>query len=635
MWNWDADGGNDAAGQRVSPRLLVIDDDEADRLITKRLLGRIFGDDLDLETIADWDQAVAAVEAGGHDIYLVDHFLGAGTGIELIERGTRGEPDRAFILLTGQESRSIDLEATRVGAADYLMKSELDVSRLERSLRYAWEMLKHKRLLIDQATELRLAKSAIAEDARKYLDMARTLRKMQGDLRQALVRAENGEKQYRWLAQHDLLTGIPNRSLFLAQLQKDLASAERSGQAMALYMIDLDRFKFVNDSHGHKIGDGLLVQFASRLSRFLRKTDTLARLGGDEFAIITTNLDREASASVTAEKIIDAVADPFVVDGHHIESGASVGVVVFDGFEQVTPDELMQRSDFALYRAKDSGRQQYQFFDEELNRVILRNNLLKQEIQKAIGTDQIHLVFQPKIDVATKSIKGVEALTRWTHPELGVVSPVEFIPLAEMTGQILELSDWVLEAAFRTICQWRGSVLENVPIALNVSAVQLKNGDLVNTVKDLMRRYRIRPSEFALEITETTALEDLEAGIDRITALRNMGISIAIDDFGTGYSSLALATTLPADQLKIDKSFVSGMLTRSSDAAAVKASITLAHAMGMHVVAEGVEHMAEFEYLERHGCDQVQGYLIVKPLKALDLVEWYAVERDKLLRQAA
>ena len=450
-----------------------------------------------------------------------------------------------------------------------------------------------------------------------------------------MVRAENGEKQYRWLAQHDLLTGIPNRSLFLAQLQRDLANAERSGRPMALYMIDLDRFKLVNDSHGHKIGDGLLVQFATRVNRFLRKTDSLARLGGDEFAIITTNLDREAAASVMGEKIIDAVVEPFIVDGHRIESGASVGIVVFDGHEDVSPDELLQRADFALYRAKDAGRQQYQFFDEELNRVILRNNLLKRELSKAIGTDQSHLVFQPKIDIATKLIKGVEALSRWTHPELGIISPVEFIPLAEMTGQILDLSNWVMEAAFRTTGMWRGTVLENVPIALNVSAVQLKSGDLVNNVKELMRRYDVRASDIALEITETTALEDLEAGIDRMTALREMGVSIAIDDFGTGYSSLALATTLPADQLKIDKSFVSGMLTRSSDAAAVKASITLAHAMGMLVVAEGVEHMTEFEYLERRGCDQVQGFLIVTPLRALELAEWYAAERGRLLRAAA
>ena len=635
MWNWEAGGGNGATDSRDAPRLLLIDDDETDREIIGRHLRRIFGDDLRFDMVADWDEALEAVRAGAHDIYLVDHFLGGGTGIGLIDATQADTHERAFILLTGQENRTVDLEATRVGAADYLVKSGLDVSRLERSLRYAWETLKQRRLLVDQATELRQAKAGIAEDARKYLELARTLRKMQADLRQALVRAENGEKQYRWLAQHGLLTGIPNRSLFLAQLQRDLANAERSGRPMALYLIDLDRFKLVNDSHGHKIGDGLLVQFATRVNRFLRKTDSLARLGGDEFAIITTNLDREAAASVMAEKIIDAVVEPFIVDGHRIESGASVGIVVFDGHEDVSPDELLQRADFARFRAKDAGRQQYQFFDEELNRVILRNNLLKRELSKAIGTDQIHLVFQPKIDIATKLIKGVEALSRWTHPELGIISPVEFIPLAEMTGQILDLSNWVMEAAFRTTGMWRGTVLENVPIALNVSAVQLKSGDLVNNVKELMRRYDVRASDIALEITEATALEDLEAGIDRMTALREMGVSIAIDDFGTGYSSLALATTLPADQLKIDKSFVSGMLTRSSDAAAVKASITLAHAMGMLVVAEGVEHMTEFEYLERHGCDQVQGFLIVTPLRALELAEWYAAERGRLLRAAA
>ncbi len=635
MWKWDANGGCVDAGERVYPRLLAAAADKTDRRIIKRLLQRIFGENLHLEIVANWDEAVDAVRSGCHDIYLVDQFLGAGTGIELIASFARADNERVFILVSGQESRAVDLEASRAGAADYLVKAELDESRLERSLRYAWETLRQKRLLIDQTTEPREAESANAEDARNNFELAEALRKMQSDLGQALVRAENGEKQFRWLAQHDLLTGLPNRSLFIAQLNKDLANAERSGRSMALYMIDLDRFKLVNDSHGQRIGDGLLVQFATRLSRFLRRTDTLARLGGDEFAIITTNLDRDAAASVTAEKIIDSVAEPFIIDSHHINSAASVGIVIFDGREPVTPDELLQRADFALYRAKEAGRQQYQFFDEDLNRSVRRGNLLKKELAAAIGTDQIHLVFQPKIDIATKTIKGAEALTRWTHPELGPISPAEFIPIAEMTGQILDLSDWALETAFKTIGSWRGTVLETVPIALNVSAVQLKSGDIVNTIQRLMRRYGVLPRDFALEITETTAIEDLEGGIDRLTALRDMGVEIAIDDFGTGYSSLALATTLPADQLKIDKSFVSGMLKRSSDAAAVNATITLAHSLGMSVVAEGVETMEEFEYLDRSGCDQVQGFLIVKPLGAEELVTWYALERDTLLRVAA
>lgn len=634
MWNWqDAHPGEDPSAA-IGPRILVVDDDEVDRLNCHRILTQIFGSELHLDFAATWDTAVSAVESDAHDIYLVDYLLGAGTGLDLIGSAAQNDETRIFILLTGQENRDVDIAATRAGVADYLLKKDLTVNRLERCLRYATESMRQKRQLIAQAVQLRDAKSAIEEESRRHLALTQDLKQTQHKLTDTLTRAENSERRYRWLAQHDLLTGIPNRALFADKLRSDLEQASRSQKQLALLLLDVDRFKWVNDSFGHEIGDGLLVQVADRLANTVRNSDTVARLGGDEFAVIATNLVHNTSASTAAENIIAALSQPFDVSCHHIETGVSVGIAVSTVRENDSPDEMIRRADAALYRAKTSGRGQFQYFDDALNEQVQRISLLKRELPLGIDQGHFTLAYQPKIELTGGGLAGLEALARWTHPRLGIISPGEFVPVAESTGQVIPLSTYLFEQACRTAASWKGTALAGIPIALNLSALQLKQPDLVPWILDLLVKFSLDPAILELEITETAALENLSSAKTQLNKLRDHGLSISIDDFGTGYSSLALATSLPADCLKIDLSFVSGMLKNPADAAAVDTTITLAHSLGMRTVAEGVETEEQLAYLRDHACNEAQGYLFTKPIPADEILRWYEARQGRLLPAA-
>ncbi|NIA70695.1 EAL domain-containing protein [Pelagibius litoralis] len=616
------------------PRILVIDDDAVDRMHSGRLLAEIFGPELRLEFATNWDEATAAVAANVHDIYIVDHFLGAGTGLEIIESAAQSDETRIFILLTGNENRDVDIAATRAGVADFIVKNDLTARRLERSLRYAGESMRQKRLLIEQADELRKTKAAIEEDAQKQQILTKDLTKAQSQLTDALTRAEKSERRYRWLAQHDLLTKIPNRALFTEKLCEGLGQASRSKKDLALLLLDIDRFKWINDSFGHQVGDGFLVQVAQRLTDILRETDIIARVGGDEFAIIATNLDDENSAATVAEKVVAALSEPFDVSGHHIETGASVGIAMLERRQGREADAMILEADSALYRAKAAGRGVFHFYDDALDDEIQRSLLLKRELPRAIKAGDFSLVFQPKIKLSNGAISGVEALARWPHATLQAISPGEFIPLAESTGQIVPLSEWIFEEALQTLASWRNTPLDGVSMAVNLSALLLKRNDLVDEVRWLLDRHSLDPALLELEITETAALENLDIAICQLNKLRELGVTIAIDDFGTGYSSLALATSLPADCLKIDLSFVAGMLNNGANAAAVNSTITLAHSLGIRTVAEGVETEEQLTYLQRQGCDEAQGYFFAKPLPKDEILDWHGTHAGRLLPAA-
>ncbi|WP_299615085.1 bifunctional diguanylate cyclase/phosphodiesterase [Pelagibius sp.] len=611
----------------ISPKILIIEDDAVDRMHIERLLAEIFGSALRLDVATNWEEGVEAVAANAHDICIVDYFLGAGTGLELISRAPESGDVRLFILLTGQEDHRIDVAASRAGVADFLVKRDLNVRRLERSLRYACESMRQKRLLIEQKEELRTAKAEIEEEVQKQQALTEELSQVQHDLTEALVRAEESELQYRWLAQHDLLTKIPNRVLFKEKLSKSLRQASRSQKSLALFLLDVDRFKWVNDSFGHQAGDELLVQVAQRLTDTVRETDVVARVGGDEFAIVVTNLEDQNSASVVAEKVISALAEVFEILDHQVTTGASIGIALCSGQDGRTPETLIQEADSALYRAKDAGRGVFRFYDDALDKEVQRTLLLKEELPKAIDSSDLALVFQPKVDLATAEVVGFEALARWTHPELGAISPGEFIPMAETTGQIVPLSSWIFEHAFGVMTSWKETALDGLPVALNLSAFQLKQQGLVEELQELMRRHSVSPILLELEVTETAALENLDLAVVQLNKLRELGISVAIDDFGTGYSSLALATSLPVDRLKIDRSFVSGVLENSADAAAVCSTITLAHSLGLRTVAEGVETDEQLVRLGRYGCDEAQGYFFGRPMPPCQIPGWYETRK--------
>ena len=634
LWAGDVHASPEGTGACVAPKILVIDDDEVDRLHSKRMLTEIFGSKLRLDFATTWDDAVQAVASDCHDIYLVDYLLGPGTGLDIIETAPQTDRHRVFILLTGQENRDVDLAATRVGVADFLIKTDLNAERLERSLRYANESMRQKRLLIEQTDELRKAKTAVEEQVRKQRRLTRELTQAKSQLTETLSRAETSEQRYRWLAQHDMLTQIPNRTLFGEKLRESLEQTSRTGRGLALLLLDLDRFKWVNDSLGHQAGDELLIQVAQRLVATVRETDVVARIGGDEFAVLATNVDDQQCAALVAEKLVAALAQPFDILGHCFESSASIGVVLMTAEDRKDPTVAIQEVDSALYRAKAAGRGVFRFYDEALDSEVQRTLLIKRELPQAIVAGDLALAYQPKVNLASSAVTGLEALVRWTHPVHGVISPDEFVPMAESTGQIIQLSSWIFDHALETVANWKGTVLEGMPLALNLSAVQLKQGNLVGDIQERLRFFGLSPLLQGLEITETAALENLELATHQLNKLRSLGISIAIDDFGTGYSSLALATSLPADYLKIDRSFVSGMLTNRADAAAVSSTVTLAKSLGISTIAEGVETEAQRRHLEKLNCDEAQGYLFAKPRSRDEILQWYESRRNKLLSVA-
>ena len=582
-------------------RILIVEDDEVDFLILKRLLKQVFGTSLDLEFVTSWEYAEEVLARREHDIHIIDYSLGARSGIDLIRSTIQDRDPRIFILLTGQEDRQVDLAATRVGALDFLVKGELTASRLERCLRFATEAMNQRQVLFDQADAL--------QEGQRATEVV-------------LARAEASEKEYRWLAQHDLLTQVPNRMMFVDKLQTGMESASRSRQHLALMLLDLDRFKSINDTHGHQAGDQLLVEVARRLTDTVRDTDIVARLGGDEFAIIINNLDDPHFASVVADKLTKGLAVPFDILGNRLQIGSSIGVAMFTPRDETTPEGIISQADAALYRAKSAGRGVFQFFNEELNEEIQRAQLVKSQLPRAIAAEQFSLAFQPKICLKTGEMVGVEALARWVHPTIGPISPAEFIPAAEETGLICQLSDWIFEEACRTIRGWRGTAMAGVSIALNLSAIQLLKQDIASNIRLLLDQYDLNPNQLEFEITETAAVGHVSLAMEKLSALREMGIKVAIDDFGTGYSSLALATGLPSDSLKIDISFVTGMLSKPTDAAAVNATIALAHSLGKIAIAEGVETEEQRLHLLHRNCDQAQGYLFSRPLPAADLLAW-------------
>ncbi len=601
------------------PSFLIVDDDEVDSLNCRRTLKRSFGEHTEIDAAMTWDEAAAAMEARVYDVYIVDHNLGGRTGIELVQEYSEIMQDHVFILLTGQDDRNIDLAAANAGASDYLLKSDLSPERLERSVRFALSMCAQKRELINMAKALETATADAQQESRKHLTLARELEATQDQLHQTLSRAEESERQYRHLAQHDVLTGLPNRMLFADRLDVAFANARRQNSTTALMQCDLDRFKHINDTLGHQTGDYLLLEVARRLKACIRETDTVARFGGDEFAILLTNLTEHGAAAMVADKIIEALGETFEFNGHKFNSGVSIGISILDGSVD-SLDDLMYHADLALYRAKEAGRGQYQFFDHGLNVDAKRIGIIKRELAKVLSGNQLYLVYQPKLDLRTGELNGVEALARWRHSTLGQIPPAEFIPLAEASGQILLMSEWIFDEATRMARKLQRMLRQPFPVSVNLSPVQLKQGGLVHLTERLLSEHAIHASMLELEITETSAVENISWASDQLQQLRDLGIKIAIDDFGTGYSSLALATKLPADQIKIDRSFVSGMLDEASDAAAVNATVSLAHSLGMSVVAEGVETQQQLDYLLGIDCNGAQGFLIGRPMTADTLI---------------
>ena len=434
------------------------------------------------------------------------------------------------------------------------------------------------------------------------------------------------EERIHHLAYYDALTGLPNRTLLTKLVDQALTVAQRSKLHGCVLFIDLNRFKLINDTMGRVVGDSLLQEVASRFRVVLRDQDLVARLGGDEFAVGLFDIGQHYEASRVAHKLLVALNEPFMVEGHDLRVGASIGISVYpqDGADAET---LLRLADIAMYRAKqgsDAEGEHIAFYSRDMNQGMQERMRIESGLRQALGNGQLELHYQPKFSIASSQIIGAEALVRWRHPERGLVPPAEFIPLAEATGLVVQVGEWVLEAACAQAQAWKEGGLPPIRLAVNVSAREFTSA-LPGRVKETLERYGLEPSWLELEITESTLMHNIDRVIgimDRITAL---GVTLSLDDFGTGYSSLSYLKRFPIDTLKIDRSFTTGIPLDASDCAIASTIISIAQQLNHKVIAEGVETVEQLAFLKDSGCDEVQGYLFSKPLPA--------VEFEKALRE--
>ncbi|MBI2354031.1 MAG: EAL domain-containing protein [Deltaproteobacteria bacterium] len=428
----------------------------------------------------------------------------------------------------------------------------------------------------------------------------------------ARIRAESEIQQ---LINYDTLTGLPNRNLLHDRLRLAIAQAAREQHLMAVLILDLDRFKRINDTLGHRAGDKLLQAVSQRLLACVRDSDTLARLGGDEFVILLSNVAQEEGISSVAQKILAVLAEPVYVDGHEIYTTASIGIAVYpmDGEDGHV---LLKHADLAMYQAKEQDRNNVQFFSREMNIKVLERMILENSMRKAIEREEFFLMYQPQVDARSGRIVGMEALLRWDHPDLGVLLPDKFIYLAEETGMIIPLGEWVIREACRQNKEWQGQGFPPLRVAVNLSGKQFSQQRLDEAVAAILMETGLEPEWLELELTESALMKNVEENIRLLCKLKEMGVSLSIDDFGTGYSSLSYLKHFPISRLKIDRSFVRDITTNPDDAAIAEIIIAMAQTLKLNVTAEGVETRAQMEFLSFHNCVEMQGYLFSRPLRA-------------------
>ena len=495
-------------------------------------------------------------------------------------------------------------ETAKIGA-DYtdLVAAEFKCTNYENATARRREALISERLEAHKHNKPYKIERQIGEETWLQVDQHRT-----GDGGTVVVYTDVSEIKKReariqHMALHDALTGLPNRTLFRDRTQQAIYEANRYGTTSAILCLDLDNFKNVNDTLGHPAGDELLGIVALRLKEVMRESDTVARLGGDEFAIVMHDVDDLRSVEITAERIIESISEPFEIKANQVVIGASIGISICDA-QSIDPDDLIRNADLALYRSKYDGKNTYRFFEKAMDELAQARRLLENDLRLALNESHLELHFQPQINVASRSICGFEALVRWHHPERGTVSPTEFIGLAEETGLIRQLGDWVLLNACECAAKWS----KPAKIAVNLSPAQFKRLGLIEYVAEVLKTTGLDPARLELEITETLLLHNTQEMLDMLFRLKGLGVRVAMDDFGTGFSSLGNLRSFPFDKIKIDRSFVSDIGRNPEAAAIVRAVVGLGKSLGIETTAEGVETREQLAYLKIEGCSEIQGY---------------------------
>ncbi|HRH42490.1 MAG TPA: EAL domain-containing protein [Pyrinomonadaceae bacterium] len=548
-------------------RVLLVDDDEDDYVLTKYLFEEFKDNRYELEWASGYDEALHDMQEGKHDIYLVDYRLGAENGLELLQRAIKAGCSAPIILLTGQGDKEVDMKAMQAGAADYLVKGQFEAPLLERSIRYS-------------------------------LQHAHSMEKL---LYEAL---------------HDSLTGLPNRVKFTELLSEAIQNSQRlSSSRFAVLFLDLDRFKIINDSLGHFLGDKLLQTVSDRLKKYLRPHDSVARFGGDEFTILLNNIKERENVIEISDRLQREISIPFKIDGHEIFTSASIGITFFDSrYER--PEDLLRDADTAMYQAKLAGKAQCKIFEPEMHITNLNLLQIENDMRRAIERNEFKVYYQPIVNLESQTISEFESLIRWHHPEQGLVSPIDFIPLAEETGLIVSIGKWVLAESCRQIVQWQEQMVSPIPlsVSVNLSAKQLMHSDIAAQIKEIIIETGINPRSLKLEVTESVVMENAEVALQILSELCALGVRISSDDFGTGYSSLSYLHRFPFDRLKIDRSFVTKMDQDSKSEEIVRSIILLAKNLKMEVVAEGIENEKQYQQLYELGCKLGQGFLFSRPI---------------------
>ena len=558
--------------------VLLIEDNPGDARLIREIIAEDAATLFTLQIAERLASGLERLSAGDTSLVILDLSLPDSFGLDTFAKVYAHAPAVPIIVLTGNDDDSLALSAVKGGAQDYLVKSRLDRDLLLRSMHYSIERKRYQVQLEHQAN-------------------------------------------------YDALTGLPNRNLLHDRLRQAVY-AQRSLRNIAVVFMDLDHFKLVNDSLGHSTGDKLLKGMAERLRAVLREGDTVGRVGGDEFVLILNDQTNEEVIFRAMQRITAKVAEPIMLDGKELYVTSSAGISVYpqDGRDV---DTLLRNADAAMYRAKEHGRNNFQFYTSEMNERVSDRLALENALRRALERREFTLHYQQKVDLRTGAIIGSEALVRWLHPEWGLVRPARFIPIAEETGLIVPLGEWVLFEACRQARAWLDAGLRPGVVSVNLSARQFRAEGLVRTVSRVLQETGLDPALLDMELTESMVMHNVDTAIATLQGLKSLGLSLSVDDFGTGYSSLSYLKDLPIDTLKIDRSFVRDIGTGSEaeDGILAQAIISLGHALHLKVIAEGVETDAQLRFLKRHGCDELQGFLYGEAIAPADYAK--LLERAK------
>lgn len=558
--------------EREVREVLLVEDNLIDAQLIRRLLRRVGGAYYRITHVRTLNDAILSAEELTPDVILADLNLPDSRGTDTVTSLQTSYPDIPLVIVSAWEDEAISLRSVKAGAQDYLVKGHIDGANLHRIIRYAVER---------KRTELELVR----------------------------------------LAHYDQLTSLPNRTLLRERVEHAIARAMRAGTGVATLVLDMDRFKEINDMLGHDVGDALLVEVAERIGTSVRDHDTVARLGGDEFAVVLEGVSEAKEVLPVIERITDSLTELTSLKGHEIKSSISVGIAMYPE-NGSNLSELLRAADLAMYQAKSSGRGCYQFFADAMQEEAQSRHALEWSLRRAVERGEFRLAYQPQLCLRTGSIIGVEALLRWMNPTRGLLTPYHFIAGLEEFGLINEVGEWVLRSACEQLRRWHGMDLEPMRIGVNVSAQQLEDPMLIDKIRSALAETKLPPEFLELELTESSLMSDPSQAGALLREIRDVGVRIAIDDFGTGYSSLTYLHDFPLNALKIDRSFVQSVEATERGGPIADMIVGLGKNLGLDVIAEGVETEGQLEHLRQEGCDVAQGYLYARPESADDLTPW-------------